>query len=213
MIKSICVFCGSSIGNNPLYADAAEKLGILLAENNITLVYGGGNIGLMGIIADAALKNGGKVIGVMPGHLAEHEIAHTGLTEFYVTDNMMDRKKKLIEISDAFISMPGGFGTLDESAEVLTWNQLHLIHKPFGLLNIDGYFDGLLQFVNRGVQDSLIREEHKKSIFVDDNPEKLVNKLGFFAPVEMEKWISDIKAADSENHKTFLTNVKNRSKE
>jgi len=200
MIKSVCVFCGSSLGNNKLYIEAAEKLGVYLAEKKITLVYGGGNIGLMGVIADAALKNGGKVIGVMPGHLAKHEIAHTGLTEFFVTDDMMERKKKLIEISDAFISMPGGFGTLDESSEVLTWNQLRLIQKPFGLLNVDGYYDDLLKFIDRGVRDLLIRKEHQKSIFVDEDPITLMNKLGYFEPVEMEKWISDIKAEDIESH-------------
>src|SRR5882672_9757240 len=142
---NICVFCGSSKGLNPVYANSARELGSLLALQQHTLVYGGGNVGLMGIVADAALEKNGRVVGVIPEFLMQKEVGHRGLTELEVVPSMHERKKRMADLSDAFIAMPGGWGTLDETAEILTWKQLGLIHQPVGLLSVNGFFDALLQ--------------------------------------------------------------------
>lgn len=194
MKKRIGVFCGSSLGNNPAFAVAARQLGEIIAQQGDVLVYGAGNIGLMGIVADAALNKGGHVIGIMPHHLAKYEIVHQGLQDLQLVDTMMERKTALIEQSDVFIALPGGFGTLDELSEVITWNQLKLIEKPVGILNTDGYYDHLLAFIDRAVADGLIRSEHRDSIVVDTHPEELLRKLNAFEGVEMEQWIKDIKS-------------------
>lgn len=194
MNKKIGVFCGSSLGSNTAFADAAEALGEAIVKNGNELVYGGGNIGLMGVIADKVLELGGKVTGIMPRHLAAHEIAHRDIQDLQLVETMMERKELLINQSDMFVAMPGGFGTLDESSEVITWNQLKLIEKPFGLLNVDGFYDHLLAFIDRAVSDKLIRQEHRNSIAVDDNPRKLLQKLDASEGVTMDKWIRDIKA-------------------
>ncbi|MGM0565791.1 MAG: TIGR00730 family Rossman fold protein [Bacteroidota bacterium] len=194
MKSRICVFCGSSLGSNPSYVSAAEALGEAIAHNGYTLVYGGGNIGLMGVIADKVLDCSGHVTGIMPEHLAAHEIAHRKIQDLQLVEDMMERKKALIAQSDMFIAMPGGFGTLDELSEVITWNQLKLIEKPVGLLNINGFFDHLQAFINRAVEDRLIRKEHRDSIVVEQTPEKLLTGLKNTQSVTMEKWIRDIKS-------------------
>lgn len=192
-MKSICVFCGSSMGNNPAYKDEAEKLGILLAKENITLVYGGGNVGLMGIIADSNLQASGQCVGVMPGRLMDLEIAHDNLTELIVVDSMNERKGKMADLSDGFIAMPGGFGTLDELAEVLTYNQLRLYDKPVGILNINGYFDLLLDFFDHSVEEKFVRAEHRNNIIISDDAEELLRKMMEYKPVSIGKWIDEIK--------------------
>ena len=197
MVYRICVFCGSSIGNNAAYAAAAEALGREIAGKNYELVYGGGNIGLMGIIADKVLEEGGRVIGVMPQHLADHEIAHENLHELKIVDDMMQRKKVLLELSDAFIAMPGGFGTLDEISEAITWNQLKLMNKPVGFLNTEGYFDQLMAFIERATDDALIRKEHRDTLILEKDPTKILNKLQSFEGTSMDKWIRDIKSEKS----------------
>ena len=193
MKSRICVFCGSSLGSNPSYVAAAEALGEAIAHNGYSLVYGGGNIGLMGVIADKVLDGGGHVTGIMPEHLAAHEIAHRNIQDLQLVEDMMERKKALIAQSDMFIAMPGGFGTLDELSEVITWNQLKLIEKPVGLLNVNGFFDHLLAFINRAVEDNLIRQEHQDSIVIEQDPNQLLSGLKNTQSVTMEKWIRDIK--------------------
>ncbi len=192
-MKSICVFCGSSMGNNPAFKDEAEKLGILLANKNITLVYGGGNIGLMGVMADSNLQATGKCVGVMPGRLIDLEIAHDNLSELIVVDSMHERKGKMADLSDGFIAMPGGFGTLDELSEALTYNQLRLYDKPVGILNINGYFDLLLDFFDSSVEAKFVRSEHRNNIIISDDVEELLRKMTEYKPVSIGKWIDEIK--------------------
>jgi len=197
MMKSICVFCGSSMGTNPAYKDEAEKLGIIMANKNIRLVYGGGNVGLMGIIADSNLNAKGICIGVMPGRLIDLEIAHDNLSELIVVDNMNDRKAKMAELSDGFIAMPGGFGTLDELSEALTYNQLRLYDKPVGILNINGYFNHLLDFFDHSVEEKFVRAEHRNNLIISDDAEELIRKMQEYKPVTIDKWIDDIKEEKS----------------
>lgn len=192
-MKSICVFCGSSMGNQPAYKDEAEKLGILLANNNITLVYGGADVGLMGVIANSNLQAKGKCVGVMPGRLIDLEIAHDNLTDLIVVDSMHERKGKMADLSDGFIAMPGGFGTLDELSEALTYNQLRLYDKPVGILNINGYFDLLLDFFDQSVESKFVRKEHRNNIIISDDAEELLRKMIEYKPVSIGKWIDEIK--------------------
>ncbi len=192
-MKSICVFCGSSMGNHPAFKDEAEKLGILMANKNITLVYGGADVGLMSVIANSNLQASGKCIGVMPGRLIDLEIAHDNLTELIVVDSMHERKGKMAELSDGFIAMPGGFGTLDELSEALTYNQLRLYDKPVGILNINGYFDLLLDFLDQSVEGKFVRQEHRNNIIISDDAEELLRKMMEYQPVSIGKWIDEIK--------------------
>lgn len=150
-MQSLCVFCGSQKGVLPQYEAAAHELGIYLAENNIRLIYGAGNIGLMGVVAEAALSKGGEVIGVIPNFLMEREVGHRGLSDLIITETMHERKQKMAELSDGFLTLPGGFGTMDELCEILTWRQLGLHDRPIGLLNMEGYFDALITLFNQMV--------------------------------------------------------------
>ena len=193
MIRTLCVFCGSSKGLRPLYSDFTARLaGHMLAER-ITLVYGGANVGLMGLLADTMLAGGGKVIGVMPRSLVEREVAHGSLTEMHIVEGMQERKALMADLSDAFIALPGAYGTLDELFEVLTWNQLGIIKKPVGLLNIEGYFNPLLQMLDHAVDEKFLRPEHRSMLQADDDFERLVEKLDSFEPVTAEKWIERLK--------------------
>ena len=192
-MKRLCVFCGSSMGSKEIYKIKAKELGESFLKNELTLIYGGANVGLMKIIADTVLEDGGEVIGVMPRSLVEREVAHLGLTKMHITESMQERKVMMAEISDAFIAMPGGLGTLDEVAEMLTYNQLRIHDKPIGLLNVDGYFDHLLKFLDHAVEERYVRKEHRKNIIVDDNIDALIEKLNNYKPVLMDKWIHEIK--------------------
>lgn len=192
-MKTICVFCGSSMGFNPAYRQLAEDFGKRLAEQKIRLVYGGASVGLMKVLANTMILNGGYVTGVMPQHLIDIEVAHTGLHEMIVVNNMSERKTRMLEMSDAFVALPGGFGTLDEISEVLTLTQLRLSEKPLALLNVNGYFNYLLQFLDHGVAEGFVREEHRNSIIVSEEATTLLSKLGNFEPVDMDKWIKAIK--------------------
>jgi uncharacterized protein (TIGR00730 family) len=174
---SFCVFCGSNEGRNPAFASAARELGRAMAERNITLVYGGGNIGLMGILADTVLTAGGRVVGVIPGFLAEREVAHAGLTDMIVVDSMHERKARMAELSDAFIALPGGLGTLEELFEVWTWRQLGLHAKPCGLLNVSGFFDGLTTFLQHAVDERMLKAEHRAIPSVECEPRVLLDRL------------------------------------
>ena len=172
-----CVFCGSNRGVNPAYGAAAAGLARCLAASGIGIVYGGGNVGLMGVLADAALAEGGAVIGVIPRMLVEREIAHQGLTELRVVGSMHERKALMADLSDAFIAMPGGYGTLDEFCEILTWTQLGLQRKPIGILNVDGYFDRLLDLFDHAVEQRFVRQKHRDMIVTDENPESLIARM------------------------------------
>lgn len=193
-MKRICVFCGSSMGYQRVYKQAAENLGELLAKNDIGLVYGGANVGLMKVLANATMQNGGEVIGVMPQLLIDKEVAHNGLKQMHVVQSMAERKAMMVELSDAFIALPGGFGTLDELSEILTFNQLRISDKPLGLLNVAGYFDSLLRFLDHGVSEGFVREEHRSNIIVSFDCKSLLQKLKRYEPVGMGKWIEEIKS-------------------
>jgi uncharacterized protein (TIGR00730 family) len=178
----MCVFCGSSSGVRPGYATTARELGRLLAGRDIGLVYGGGSVGLMGILADATLAAGGEVIGVIPQSLADREVAHRGLSELRIVETMHERKAVMADLADAFIAMPGGFGTLDEFFEILTWAQLAIHAKPCGLLNVESYFDFLLEFLDRAVDDQLLKPAHRKLILVENDPRELLARLEHLKP-------------------------------
>jgi uncharacterized protein (TIGR00730 family) len=186
-MKSICVYCGSNSGLRPAYAEAARSLGALLAQRGLRLVYGGGNIGLMGIMADAALAGGGEVVGVVPHLLARKGLAHTGLTDLHLVETMQERKALMAELSDAFLALPGAYGTLDELCEVLTWLQLKLVRKPFGLLNVHGYYDGLLGFFDHAVREGFLRPPHREMVIADNDAESLLHRLETCRLPDIEK--------------------------
>lgn len=192
-MTKICVFCGSSMGNKKEYSEAANLVGKYFVDNKIELVYGGADVGLMKVIADVVLAGGIKVIGVMPHLLIEKEVEHKGITELIAVDTMAERKEKLMEISDGFVAMPGGIGTLDELVEVLIMNQLRISDKPIGILNVKGYFDSLLRFLNDAVDSGFLRKEHNDNLIVSDNIEELITKMNAYKPVVMKKWLEDIK--------------------
>ncbi len=176
-LRAVCVFCGSQPGDRADYVKAAREMARLLAENGIGLVYGGGHVGLMGALADEALARGGRVTGVIPEHLMRPEVAHQGLSELIIVDSMHTRKQTMALRSDAFIVLPGGFGTLEEMFEMLTWLQLRLQAKPVGVVNVAGYFDLLLQFVQHAADERLIRREHRDLLLVESTPAQLLARI------------------------------------
>lgn len=188
MLQRICVFCGSSPGTNRVYRVAAQEVGRLLCQRGIELVYGGGNIGLMGAVADACLQGGGRVIGVIPEALKKKELAHAGLTELRVVGSMHERKALMADLADAFIALPGGYGTWDEFCEVLTWSQLGIQHKACAVLNINGYYDPLLAMADRAVSEGFLRDAHRELLLSDDNAARLLDKLGDYADPLVDKW-------------------------
>jgi uncharacterized protein (TIGR00730 family) len=190
-MKRICVFAGSSTGLRPEYQRAAEELGRVLAERHIGLVYGGARVGLMGVAADAALAAGGEVMGVIPSALAEKEIAHSGLSELRIVGSMHERKATMMALSDGFIALPGGWGTLEEFFEVLTWGQLGLHRKPCGLLNAAGYFDGLLSFVSHSITEGFVRPEYRGMVSVAVSASELIDTLGAYTPPLVTKWLDE----------------------
>lgn len=175
--QTICVFCGSNLGAREAYRAAAHNFGSMLATRGHTLVYGGGRVGLMGVLADAALAQGGRVIGVIPRVLYRKELAHQQLTELHVVESMAERKSVMGRLSDAFVALPGGIGTLDELFEVWTWTQLGLQHKRVALLNVAGYFDPLISFLDRTVTEAFLRADHRAALLVDTSPERLLVRL------------------------------------
>jgi len=176
-MKRICVFCGSNNGGRDSFPAAAISMGACLARHGIGLVYGGAKVGLMGMLADAVLAGGGQVIGVIPEALIAREIAHSGLTELRVVSSMHERKALMAELADVFIVLPGGFGTLDELSEMVTWTQLGLHGKPCGLLNVEGFYDALLSFLDNAVAEGFIKREHRSIVLSDENPDMLLTKL------------------------------------
>ena len=179
-MKRIAVFCGSSYGNSPAYAKAAEELAALMVQNNIGLVYGGGNIGLMGHIADEVLRLGGEAIGVIPKKLMEREVGHLGLTQLHIVETMHERKALMANLCDGFIAMPGGIGTLEEIIEVFTWLQLEYHHKPCALLNVDGYYDRLNEFLDFMISSSFLSSGTKDKMLVDATPAGLLAQMEGF---------------------------------
>jgi len=177
MFRRICVFCGSSTGNRPVFGSAARKLGALLADSDIGLVYGGGNVGLMNEVAAAALEHGGEVIGIIPAALADRDLAHRGLSEIRIVNSMHDRKAQMAELSDGFIAMPGGLGTLEELFEVLAWAHLGFHEKPCGLLNVEGYYRGLLSFLGNTVAAAFLGETQRQLLIGATEPERLLQKM------------------------------------
>ena len=188
-MKKVCVYCGSSPGAQPEYAKAARELGRVLASEGLGVIYGGSNVGLMGQLADGALEGGGEVIGVIPKMFVNKGIDHWGLTEVRVVDSMHERKAIMAELGDAFIALPGGMGTLEEFFEVLTWAQLGIHRKPCGLLNVCGYYDRLIDFLNHTVAERFIRRDHRSMILVADTPTALLEKFQEYRAPVVEKWI------------------------
>jgi uncharacterized protein (TIGR00730 family) len=189
-LRSVCVFCGSNPGLNPEYLEAAQAFGRTLAEQGLTLVYGGGNIGLMGAVADAALAAGGQVIGVIPTFLKDKEVAHLGLSELVVTHSMHERKAKMAELSDAFVALPGGLGTFEELFEMVTWSQLSIHGKPVALYNVNGFYDRLLDFVRHAAAEGFLRKENLALLQSADSVEGVLSCLRNYEPKAGGKWLS-----------------------
>ena len=188
-VKRVLVFCGSSPGSRPEYAETAQALGRLCASRGLEVVYGGAHVGLMGALADAALGGGGKVIGVIPNRLVEAEIAHAGLTKLHIVDTMHERKALMAELSDAVIALPGGFGTLDELFEMFTWSQLGLHRMPIGLLDVADYWQPLLRFLEHSVNERFLRAEHFETMLIDRDPGFLLDRLASHQPLALNKWM------------------------
>jgi uncharacterized protein (TIGR00730 family) len=174
---NVCVFCGSNTGINPVYADSARKLGSLMAQNSIPLVYGGGKVGIMGILADAVMQAGGEVIGVIPDFLMKREVGHSGITQLEIVDSMHERKQRMADLADAFIAFPGGWGTLEELAEILTWKQLGLISDPIILLNINHFFSPLLDQMRTMAEEGFLRPENLRNLTVASTPEEAISLI------------------------------------
>lgn len=192
-LNSLCLFCGASPGADPAYRDAAASFGTTLAHRNIRLIYGGGSVGLMGVAADACLAAGGEVVGVIPRMLMEKEVGHAGVTQMHVVETMHDRKALMTELSDGFIALPGGFGTLDELFESLTWQQLAYHTKPIGLLNVNGFFDALIAFLDHARDERFLRDLHRESLQVDTDLSVLIDKLRRAEAPDTGKWLDRTK--------------------
>ena len=188
-MKRICVFCGSNAGTRPQYRKCAEELGAEFARRNIGLVYGGGNVGLMGAIADAVLESGGEAIGVIPEHLMTREIGHKQLTKLHIVHSMHERKALMADLSDAFIALPGGFGTFEEFFEVLTWSQLGLHLKPCGIVNVLNYYSPLLAMLDHAVEERFLKAQNRALVLSAENPQALLQALEEWRPVHVEKWL------------------------
>lgn len=186
---TVCVFCGSSPGANDAYRAQARELGETIAKRSLRLVYGGGNVGLMGVVADAALAAGGEVVGVIPQQLVAREVAHTGLTELRVVQSMHERKAVMAELASGFVALPGGLGTLEEFFEIWTWAQLGLHRKPYALLNTAGFFDPLITFLDRLVAERFVRPEHRDVLLVDTDAGQLLDRLTHQKLPAVAKWL------------------------
>jgi uncharacterized protein (TIGR00730 family) len=188
-MKRVCIYCGSSPGSLPEYAAAARHCGLVLAQRGLAVVYGGGNVGLMGMVADAALAAGGEVIGVIPRRMIARELAHGGVSSLIAVDSMHERKQKMADLADAFIALPGGIGTMEEMFEALTWLQLDLHQKPVGLLNIAGYYNALLDFMAHMRSQRFIKPEHFESLIVESTIEGLLGRFACYQHLPLGKWI------------------------
>ncbi len=193
-LRRICVYCGANPGNDPRFREAAWQLGAYLGLQGLGLVYGGGNVGLMAAVADGALSVGGEVIGVIPRALMQKELGHRGVTKLFEVGSMHERKALMVDLSDAFIALPGGYGTLDELFETLTWLQLEFHRKPVGLLNVAGFFDGLLAFVAHLRESGFVKPEHAACLLVESDAAALLSALRTFAPPQLGKWMEKLAA-------------------
>ncbi|MDH3651287.1 MAG: TIGR00730 family Rossman fold protein [Saprospiraceae bacterium] len=188
-MDSICVFCGSSPGKRGYYVEEAKNLGAHLARQNTTLIYGGASIGIMGALADAVMQEGGQVIGVIPSFLSKKEVRHDGLTQLIEVDSMHQRKRKMAALARGFIAMPGGFGTMEEFFEVMTWAQLGLVKHPIGLFNVDGYFNALLAMMDHMVAEGFLKPENRRMLLIDNTPSGLLKQMLDFKPIMVPKWL------------------------
>lgn len=188
-MNRICVFCGTNPGTRPEYGAAARRLGQVLAEQGIELVYGGASVGIMGELADSVQEHGGHVTGIIPQQLVEKEAAHTGIPNLIVVASMHQRKSQMADMSDGFIALPGGIGTLEGFFEILTWGQLGIHAKPSGILNVEGYFDGLTGFLDHAVREGFLTEAHRNAVIVESSPERLLDRMRAFSPSEGEKFM------------------------
>lgn len=188
-MKNICVYCGSSPGNQPIYAEGARSLARALVANNFGLVYGGSNLGLMGVVAEEVLAQGGNAIGIIPETLVSKELAHPALTELFVTRNMHERKAMMAEMSDGFIALPGGLGTFEELFEILTWGQLSFHNKPVGVLNVNGYYDGLLSFLDHASAEAFIRPQHRGMLMANSSASELLDSFKEYQAPAVVKWV------------------------
>ncbi len=196
-IQSVAIFCGSSKGSNPVYEDISSRYAQLLVTEGIKIVYGGGSTGIMGVVANTALENSGYVIGVAPKFLNDKEVVHQGLHELHIVNDMFERKALLMKISDAFAILPGGIGTMDEFFEVFTALQLETIQKPIGILNINGYYDTLIQMIGRMVNDQFFRKEHFHDLIISSDPEEFHKLLINHRPVKVESWINELRKTNT----------------
>lgn len=190
VVRNVCVFCGSSLGTRPIYAQVAQQLGAALADAGVGIVYGGARVGLMGVVADSARQKGGQVVGILPDFLADKEIRHEGLTELLIVGSMHQRKAIMAERADAFVALPGGFGTFEEIFEMLTWTQLGVHGKPCGLLNVEGYFDSFRAQLDRAMLDGFLRKEHREMVIVENTVEPLLARLRSWQAPWTPKWVS-----------------------
>lgn len=190
-MKSICVYCGSNSGSKPVYAQRAAELGARIASEDLQLVYGGGNVGLMGIVADAVLANGGEVIGVIPEQLVQWEVAHKGVTRLEVVANMHERKARMFDLADAFVALPGGFGTLDEMFEMLTWRQLGLGKKPCAFFDVDGFYAPLIGMIDRMVEERFLHAEQRHDLWHGENIDALFAWMRDYTPAQADKWLDE----------------------
>jgi uncharacterized protein (TIGR00730 family) len=188
-MRRVCIYAGSNPGRHPAYAEAARALATAMVERGIGLVYGGGKVGLMGVLADTILEHGGEAIGVMPQALVDREIGHPGLTELKVVGSMHERKARMAELADAFVAVPGGIGTLEELIEVYTWSQLGIHDKACGVLNVRGYYDALAAFLDHAAAEGFLRPEHRAVLSVADDPRELLDRLAAFEPPTVTKWL------------------------
>ncbi|MBC8081822.1 MAG: TIGR00730 family Rossman fold protein [Hymenobacter sp.] len=189
-MKSVAVYCGSSAGTNEIYARQAQDMGRILAERGMTLVYGGGRVGLMGAIADSVLAHGGRAIGVIPDFLAEKEVEHRGLTELHIVRSMHERKLLMADLAEGFVAMPGGYGTMEELFEVLTWGQLGLHPKPVGVLNVLGYYDHLLRALDHMAAEGLLRPENRRQLLSDPTPTGILDQMLSYKPIPLAQWLT-----------------------
>ena len=190
-MRSLCVYCGSNAGNKPAYTERAIALGDRIAKEGMQLVYGGGNVGLMGIVADAVLAAGGEVIGVIPEQLVNWEVAHKGVTRLEVVANMHERKKRMFDLSDAFVALPGGFGTLDEMFEMLTWRQLGIGDKPCAFLDVEGFYTPLMGMIDRMVEERFLHPEQRADLWHGDDLDAMIGWMRAYSPAQADKWMDE----------------------
>jgi uncharacterized protein (TIGR00730 family) len=194
-MRSICVYCGSNAGSKPVYTERAIALGTRIAKEGLALVYGGGNVGLMGVVADAVLEAGGEVIGVIPEQLVNWEVAHKGVTRLEVVANMHERKARMFDLADGFVALPGGFGTLDEMFEMLTWRQLGIGDKPCAFLDVDGFYAPLLAMMDRMVEERFLHPEQRRDLWYGDDIDALVAWMRAYEPAQASKWLDEKRRA------------------